>query len=149
MMMKLSVMVLGLSVFSQAQAFPCFITMIKDNCWTGYNLSVDVMDVKHSQKVVTIVVPKGKSWTRVPFECSASEELGFNAKFTPVIWEHQADKTYPGSHDWFLPDEIKPGSTAWNINVCYSSDFESVPMPPTATNHCVCDTASIPAIPPQ
>jgi hypothetical protein len=137
----------ALSLFFSAwgYAFPCYFTLVKDQCWKDYKISVDVLDTSKNSKILTAVVPEGSQWTRTAFECSAKQSLDFIASFSPAFWENEVGKTYHAKRSWMLPlaatDEV-----AWNITICYPGDFSAVPMPPEANNHCGCDTSNIPPV---
>ncbi len=149
MMNRILGLLIGVSVSVQAYAFPCFITMVKDSCWTKYNVTVNVFDASNDKQVVTVLIPSESSWARQAFSCEPQQKLKFQAQFTPVFWEHDAGKTYDAEHYWTMPEEIKKGETAWNITICYPREFSGVPFPPEGTNDCKCDTASIPPVKPQ
>lgn len=130
-------------------AFPCFLTLVKDNCWTNYNLSVTLSDAVSPNVIATINIPQGQSWSRQAFECQPSETLSVIASFTPEFWQSDKGKTYPGRRNWQLPSTVSSGDTAWNITICYASDFLSIPLPPEASGNCVCETDNIPPVKPQ
>lgn len=130
-------------------SFTCYFTLAKDNCWTKYSVSVDVIDANTAQVLKTIVVPAGQSWTRDSFICKPGQKLKYHTQFTPVIWESDKGKIYPAKDYWSLPAAIAAGSTAWELSVCYPSDFSELPMPPEATSNCSCNFAVIPALKPQ
>lgn len=139
------VLYFSLITCSPAWSFTCFYTLIKDSCWTNYDVSVEVTDAGNLSKLFTVDVPKGKSWTRVKFECSAAQSLLYVAKFSPIFWESDKDKTYPALRNWSLPGTVSPGDLAWTIPVCFPEDFSEVPAPPTGSGTCKCDKESIPA----
>lgn len=130
-------------------AFPCFLTMVKDSCWTNYDVSVVVTDVVTNKSIMTIAVPAGKSWDRQEFVCQPGERLMYTATFSPIFWATDQGKSYLARNYWLLPSTIGTGDTAWNINVCYPADFEEVPMPPNVTGNCACNFKGIPAVPLQ
>ena len=127
-------------------SFPCYYTLAKDSCWTKYEVSVDIIDATKEKKIITVTVPAGKSWTRATFECTPAQSLIYIARFSPVFWESDKDKTFRGLRNWSLPGEINPGDRAWTIPVCYPADFAEVPLPPAAGGACKCDFESIPEI---
>ncbi|QMT60954.1 MULTISPECIES: hypothetical protein [unclassified Legionella] len=127
----------------------CYYTLVKDNCWIKYDVSVDVMDAVSAKILTTITVPVGKSWTRQTFPCEPGQKLMYQARFSPIFWQSDEGKTYLAKNYWSLPNTINPGDSAWNVTVCYSSDFALVPLPPNAPGNCSCDFNDIPAIPPK
>ena len=146
--MKIKLMTLGLSCFltTTAFAFPCYITLVKDSCWTNYDVTVQVVDSQKEGALVTVKVPKGKSWTREKFDCQTRQGLNYKATFLPYIWESEKDKVYTNKTTLFLPETISKGAQAWNIDVCYPEKFAEVPLPADATANCKCDFASIPPV---
>ncbi len=140
---------LGLGFTLQIQAFPCFITLVKDNCWTDYNVTLTLTDARAVKTIATITALQGKTWDRVAFECQPAEAISLKAAFTPVFWEADLGKVYPTRHDWLLPEAIAKGDTAWNIPLCFPADFAEVPLPPNVSGNCKCDMDKVPAIKPQ
>ncbi|MDX1836728.1 hypothetical protein DIZ81_00085 [Legionella taurinensis] len=139
----------GMLFCVNAFAFPCFITLAKDNCWTNYNVKVVVTDGITNEEITTVIIPKGQSWARESFNCQPAQKFMYRASFTPVIWEKDAHKVYRAQRFWSMPGSIEPGTTAWNIPVCFTSDFSETPYPPDATGKCVCDFSTIPPVSPQ
>ncbi|MBN9231523.1 MAG: hypothetical protein BGO90_09395 [Legionella sp. 40-6] len=138
------------SISSPLWAITCYYTLAKDNCWLRYNVSVEVMDAISAQTLTTVTVPAGESWTRVTFPCKTNgQKLMYRARFTPSIWESEKGKIYSAKNFWSLPSAVNPGDSAWNVSVCFSSDFSEVPLPPEAVNTCKCDFSKIPVIPPK
>lgn len=131
-------------------ALTCYYTLAKENCWLKYNVTVQVTDAANDKLLATVTVPAGQLWTRVTFPCETTgQKLMYKAQFSPVIWESERGKIYPARNFWSLPNKVNPGDSAWNVSVCYPTDFSQVPMPPEATGHCKCDFDSIPVIPPK
>lgn len=145
-MHKLIAAFIGVGLTAQVHSFPCFITMIKDSCWTNYNLTVTVNNATTGKTVTTVSVPQGTSWARQQFDCQPADVLSYSAIFNPVFWQNDEGKTYAGQNETILPKAIGQGETAWNINLCYPAQFSEVPMPPEADSHCKCVTEGIPPI---
>ncbi len=143
-MTKFIALLLGCFMFFQAHAFQCFLTLVKDSCWTNYNVNVVITNASTGKAITDVNVYLGKSWNRVQFECQPGETLSFSASFTPVFWQSDQGKVYPGFHDWTLPLKPAKGETAWNITLCYPEQFSEVPLPPTAGNSCKCNKEDIP-----
>lgn len=133
----------------QAQAFPCFITLVKDSCWTKYEVDVNVINSTSGDLISTVSAAEGDSWAREQFNCQPGENLSLKASFSPVFWEQDKGKVYAALHDWTLPATIQKGETAWNIMICFPAQFAEVPMPPEGGSNCVCKTDDIPAVKPQ
>ena len=148
-MLKRSLFLMGYFFSMQIHAFPCFITLVKDNCWTNYDLTVDITNAMTGKVLMSLVVPQGQSWVRQTFTCQPKDRLSLKARFTPAIWTTDADKSYPAKQDLVFPDVIKTGDTAWNVNVCYSDAFKDIPLPPESNGQCQCNMDKIPAIQPQ
>ena len=133
----------------ESYAFPCFLTLVKDNCWLNYEVTVVVMDSIKDKQVVSVTVPKGKNWVRQVFVCQPEQKFMFLAKFTPTIWEGDTNKTYRAQRYWSMPAEINNNETAWNIPLCFPLAFSETPLPPDATGNCRCDFSVIPSVQPQ
>ncbi|PJD93672.1 MAG: hypothetical protein CK424_02440 [Legionella sp.] len=136
----------GCLLSTQVHAVTCYLTMVKANCWKDYDLSVEVSNAESGVIKGTIKVPEGKLWVRQSFECEPGNTLALVAKFSPVFWAGDENKTFPGQRYWNLPDKIKPGETGWNVTVCYPKYFANVPIPPDATANCACDLTHIPPL---
>lgn len=150
MLRKLLFLSVGWLFASPLWAITCYYTLAKDNCWLKYNVTVDVIDSLSAKILTTVTVPAGKPWTRVTFPCETNgQKLMYRAKFSPVVWESEKGKVYMAKNYWSLPDHVNPGDSAWNVSVCFPSDFSEVPMPPEATASCACDFSTIPVIPPK
>ena len=90
-----------------AMAFPCFVTMAKDSCWTDYAVTVEVLDAETDNVLTTIVIPKGESWSRGRFDAKPKHHFMFRAKFEPAFWKAEEGKQYYAKHYWILPDVVK------------------------------------------
>ena len=143
----LSAIILSIIGIPEASAFTCFLTLVKNSCWVDYNVNVDVTDASTSKSILTGTVLKGKLWSRTKFACEAGQAFNYTATFSPIIWESDKGKHYPGKSTWSLPAEIKKGDTAWNITVCYPEEFSEVPYPITNVTKCVCNNQNLPPVP--
>lgn len=139
----------GIMLSTSVQAFPCFFTLAKDNCWTNYTVQVTVTDAVTNQQLTQVTVSAGQNWARQAFACQPLQKLKYLATFSPTIWEKDAGKVYAALQYWSLPAAPQAAETAWNIPVCYASDFSEVPLPPSATGQCQCNFQVIPPVPPQ
>ncbi len=142
----LKIIVCLLVTASNVYAFNCFITAVKDSCWQGYEIKIDVIDVTADKKILSMVIPKDQDWVRVDFSCYPKQSLLYTATFHPLIWENNADTVYKSKHYWFLPETIKDNEIAWEISLCYTQDFAETPLPAKATGHCICDFSKVPPI---
>ena len=142
-------LIVALALSTQARAFTCYITMVKDSCWTKYNVTVQVTDASLGTASTSIIVPEGQTWARKQFECAKGQTLALQAQFTPAFWRGDETKTFPAQRFWKLPDDVESGVTGWNVTVCYPKWFSDVPLPPEATGTCVCNTDNIPPVAPQ
>jgi len=139
-----------LLVTSQTYAFKCYITAVKDSCWSEFDVTIKIINYATDKPVVDdLVISKGKSWVRKSFDCEPKEALIYKAKYSPAIWKGQDQKVYTSKRIWYLPKEVKKDEVAWNIPICYGRDFSQVPLPPTVSGKCQCDYSSIPDIPGQ
>lgn len=129
-------------------AITCYYTLAKDNCWLKYEVTVEVLDAVSANVLTTITVPAGQAWGRVTFPCETNgQKLMYRAHYSPYFWESEKGKIYSAKRYWSLPNEINPGDSAWNVSVCFPSDFSEVPLPPDAMGTCKCDFSTIPDIP--
>lgn len=135
---------LGLGLASNIYAADCVLTIIKDNCWTNYDINIEFFDAENGQFVARANVPSNQNWGRVKFKCHSSQIFTAKARFSPDIWEGDSKKTYSSVRVWNLPEIAPAGDAAWAINMCYSKDFASIPEPLNAKN-CKCDPKSAPA----
>jgi hypothetical protein len=149
MLIRILSLSFGMVCLSPGWSFTCYYTLVKDSCWTKYNVSVDVINALTEKKILTVAAPAGKSWVRDTFDCAPAESLIYIAQFSPLFWQNDKGKTYRGVRNWFLPREINKGDTAWTISVCYPADFAQVPFPPEADGNCKCDFSSLPVIEPK
>lgn len=149
MNLRLLILLTGLVSSSQIQAFNCFVTLVKDSCYLNYNVTVQVLDASNNKEVVSVSVPKGKSWVRQKFVCQPSQKFMYLATFNPTIWANDAGKVYRAQRYWSLPDTIKTEDMAWNIPICFASAFSETPIPPDSSGSCHCDFNVVPAIQPQ
>lgn len=129
-------------------SYPCFFTFVKDSCWTDYDVNVSVVDASNNKHVVTVSIPKGKSWARKKTRCNGGESFDYAATFSPVFWQSDEGRQFRGKRTWTLPQHMSKGDTAWDITVCYPEQFAEVPLPPTAGANCKCDFQSIPPVKP-
>ena len=148
-MRRIIMLLLGTGVFLQAYSFPCYITLVKDNCWTEYDVNVTVINVLNEQVLTTIHIPKGESWSRKELVCEPKQTVMFKAVFSPVFWESDSKKVYFGKRYWSFPDKIVAGAGAWDMKICFSDHFAAVPLPPEGGGHCACDMTGIPPIKPR
>lgn len=142
---------LGVAPVVNTHAFQCYITVMKGNCWKNFNVKIDVIDDETQQHVVpTIDLNKETMWQRKPFECQPRQAFNYLASYTPPIWQDNQGKQYPSKRIWYMPEKIKPKVGAWEIPLCFPTDFSSVPLPPNADDLCTCDKVrqSIPPLPP-
>ena len=148
-MSRLIMLLLGVSVLTEAQAFPCYITMVKSTCWSSYNVNANIIDSASEKVLANINMPEGTSWGRQEIDCQPKQTVELQATFSPTIWEKEEGKVYFGKRYWSFPEEIKKDESAWNMTICYPGDFAATPYPPEASGTCPCDTTNIPVIQPR
>jgi hypothetical protein len=133
----------ALMVPMQAESFPCFFTVVKDSCWTKYNVEVNLIVSSTAKTLTTVNVVDGQIWGRQAFACQPGDIYSFSASFTPVFWQSDKNKKYKSLTHYQLPVSVSQGDTAWNVTLCYPRDFSEVPYPPEASGDCVCDTSKV------
>jgi hypothetical protein len=141
--------ILGFATSDSSWAFDCYYTLAKNDCWTSYSVTVDVIDAETATVLTKVTVPPGTSWVRQAFNCTPGQALTYKATFSPIIWESDKNKIYTPKRFAILPKTIKSGATAWDVAVCFPADFSGVPFPPKAIGNCKCDFDSIPKIAPK
>ena len=131
---------------TQVEAFTCYVTLAKDSCWVDYAVSMNVKDTATGTVLTTVAIAYNQTWGRQSFTCQPGQTLSFAAQYSPSIWQGDRDKWYFGENYISLPTKIASNSIAWNIPICYATDFAGVSIPPSATGHCACDFKNIPTI---
>jgi hypothetical protein len=149
MILRLFVYLCCAFVSSQVFAFTCYLTLVKDNCWTNYSVKVEVLDADKNKPLVQVEVPKGQSWVRQSFVCQPAQKLVYQATYEPIFWQSEKGKINRSLRYWVLPKTVSEEESAWDIPVCFSKDFAAVPLPPDAVGNCQCNFANIPEIKPQ
>lgn len=145
-MRKLIMGMVGVCLMTQAQAVPCYMTIVKDSCWTAYDVNINIVDVQTEKVLTSMNIPKGKSWVRKEVSCQPSETVMMRATFSPVFWESDKNKSYSARKYGTFPEKPDEGVLAMNLTICFANDFSEVPLPPESSGHCVCDMTNIPAI---
>ncbi len=148
MLIFFKLFVVSFLMSQHAYAFTCYLTMVKDSCWTNYNVSMTASNANTGEKLITVNAPKGQSWARSEFECQPGQTLSMTAQFSPVIWAGQENAVYPGQRYWLLPGKVENGITGWNLTICFPKWFAKVPVVPNSSGNCQCNTDNIPPVPP-
>jgi ribosomal protein L24E len=139
MHIKKILLLLTLGYSTPLMAFTCYVTLVKDSCWTDYNVKVSIVDTKNKKNLTTAVVPAKESWTRVSFDCNPSQQLEYLANFSPAFWENDKNKVFRSKQYRMLNSAINPTDVAWDIPVCFPAEFSEVPFPPQGDKNCKCD----------
>lgn len=122
-----------------AQAFKCYITLMKSECWKKHNVSFRVMDNLTEENILqNIQLNKDKLWVRKEFTCKAAQGLVPKVRFSPHVWESEKNSEFSTKRVWFLPLKIDENVEAWNVPICFPTDFSSVPTLPDAQDECDC-----------
>ncbi len=145
-MSKLVMMLVGVCGLAQVHALPCYITIAKDNCWTNYNVNIDIVDTLSVKVIASMSMPEGTPWVRQEIVCQPGQTVQVKATFSPVFWESDVGKVYFGRRYWSFPQQLDAGESALSMTICYANDFAAIPLPPDASGQCACDINSIPAI---
>lgn len=134
---------------TQSFAFTCYFTLVKDSCWTNYDVTVSVLDARANKELVKLTVPKGTQWLRQAFDCEAGMTLMHKATFEPSFWESEKGRVYSSLNFLTLPDTVPKATAAWDLPICFPEKFSSVPLPPDAIGHCQCNMNAVPPVPVQ
>lgn len=142
---------LGISAMAfgsaHASGFPCYVQMVKTKCWSGYSATFQRFNAVTLQLVgKPFSIPAHQKMKVFQISCKPGENLSLQVKFSPPIWEDQADKIYKGTKIYGIPLSLPEGSSRWVIPVCFSNDFTGLPIPPDVTRLCKC---RIPKLKPQ
>lgn len=144
MRLLLKILCMSMLLSANAHAVTCYITMVKASCWKDYDLTVNITDAENGKELGEITVYEGDLWKREKFDCKAAETLALVAKFSPTLWEDDADKEYKATRFWKLPKEPGKDAIGWNVTVCYPEWFADVPTPPKSSGDCACDMSAVP-----
>lgn len=139
MFIKKISLLLALGFVTKAMAFTCYFTVVKDSCWTDFDLKVTALDTRDKSVLTTAVIPAKQSWTRTSFDCNPGQQLEYNAIFSPTFWENDKDKIFRSKKYRLLNSKIEPTDVAWDIQVCFPEEFAEVPFPPKGDKNCRCD----------
>ena len=128
-------------------ALDCYFSIVKNSCWSNYEVVVDVLKPDDQRVVLfTVKVPKDKPWARKKFQCQPGEQFYARSQIFPIFWESQKGKYYYLKRYWALPKKIKKGTAAWHIPICFPKAFSGVPLPPDAKGNCKCDLTQLPPL---
>jgi hypothetical protein len=147
--MKITKFLMGLSLlffYPCSWATQCVLTLVKDSCWTDYQVNVQFTDKLSNKLVTTVNIPANQNWSRVKFNCAAGQVLAGVATFSPIIFSSEKNNTYSGVRFWHLPQTVPEAGVIWSLQICFGSDFANLPFPPKATGNCKCDTSLIPPV---
>lgn len=142
-MKKKICLLLVLGSCTGASAFTCHFTVVKDSCWTPYDVKVTAADTKDKKVLTTALIPAKKSWARTTFDCSPGQKLEYLANFSPAFWDSEAGKIYRAKQYQSLNAKIDPTDVAWDLKVCFPQDFAEVPFPPQGHKNCKCDFSQV------
>ena len=124
-------------------AFPCYVTVVKDSCWLNYDVTITVSERDTQTVVGNVLIPKGETWSRQEFTCQPNQIFQYAASFQPAIWQSDIGKSYRGLRSWGLPTSFSSSLVAWELKLCYTSDFSETPLPPEVEGHCQCDFTKV------
>lgn len=144
--MKILILLISLGFAANSFAIDCYLTVVKDNCWKNFQVTVKMKDPQTRKVFKTIKVSSKEMWHREKFKCTPNQNIFYAAKFLPIIWEANQDKEYLARRYWRLPATFAKDDKAWNINLCFSKDFTGVPLPPRSSGKCSCDFKSVPPL---
>ena len=147
--MKITKLLMGLSLlffYPCSWAAQCVLTLVKDSCWTDYQVNVQFNDKLSNKLVTTVNIPAKQNWSRVKFDCAPGQILGGIATFSPIVFSSEKNNTYAGVRFWNLPQSEPEPGVIWSLQICFGSDFANLPFPPKATGNCKCDVSGIPPV---
>lgn len=139
-------MMILLSVSCVNWAIECYVTLLKDKCWSGYQVHMTIENLKSLNKVIDLDVGPNQTWARKKFDCEASQVLKKSVSFTPAIWDSEKGKIYQNNFMTRLPDTKPAQGVIWSMEVCFPKNFSQVPTPIKNMNDCGCDKTNVPEI---
>src|SRR3990167_581840 len=133
--------IFGSITITQVNAATCYVDVVKDTCWTNYNLALTVINTESGSAIASITVTQGIPWVRVKFPCTHNQTLGFQARYSPVIWQGTENQVYSGQNYWQLSSST---TDAQYTALCFGRDFSEVTFPVTGDGKCQCNMQNIP-----
>ena len=131
-----------LFVLAHADPIPCSVHFQKDSCWKDYQITLTAMNAMTHTPLADPLVLEPDVFSKIsPLKCESAQPIAFIAKFTPAIWEEQAQKNYHSKAFWVAPDALPTDVSEWELSVCFPRDFVGTPLPLEATGSCVCESA--------
>ncbi len=133
------VLLFPVTLYAQASDNTCYLEFVKADCWNNYKVELNLIDALTLKEQQHFNVSMNTQSMKVPFTCSANQQIAFQASFSPTIWENQIDTWYQGSKIYNVPSNIDEDQNIWTVNVCFSTDFTGVPLPPDSSRgSCLC-----------
>lgn len=136
-----SVLLVSFDAFADALTpFPCVLQLAKSNCWKGFQVTVQPVDVNTGQPVgAPIVLNKDTFNTMAPIVgCQPLQNLSFQAQFSPTVWSDSSAAVYPTNQFWQAPATLPAKANKWVVSICFANDFSGVPLPLQAGSSCNC-----------
>lgn len=128
-------------------ALDCYLSVVKNSCWSNYEVDVDILKPDASGTVLfSAKVPKDKQWARIKVKCQPGQRFYARSQMFPVFWESEKGKYYYLKRYWALPKNVDKDTTALHVPICFPKAFSGVPLPPDATGNCKCDFDQLPPL---
>jgi len=127
-------------------AVECNMTFVKTPCWQNYTVMLKLIDESNDKEVTSATLAPNNLWQRTTFECQPGQHFRVRAKYTPAIWEGDADKVFMGKSIIALPAVAPPAKSIWAIHACFANDFKNVSNPLSENTDCDCSQIKIPPV---
>tara|TARA_B110000879_G_C11009438_1_gene446420 strand:- start:313 stop:735 length:423 start_codon:yes stop_codon:yes gene_type:complete len=113
---------------------------MKSDCWNKHRVKFKIVDNLSEKTIIdNIHLDNDKLWVRKEFVCKAAQGLVPKVTYSPYVWESEKDTEFATKRVWFLPVNINKDIEAWNVPICFPSDFATVPILPTVNRECDCN----------
>ena len=130
-------------LYAQESDNTCYLEFVKSDCWNDYKVELKLLDALTLKEQQNFNISMNTQSIKVPFACSANQQLSFQASFNPPIWEDQIDTWYQSNKIYNVPSDIDSSPNIWTVEVCFATDFNGVPLPPhNSMGSCSCQFSS-------
>jgi len=133
------VLLFPVMLYAQESDNTCYLEFVKADCWNDYKVELKLIDASNLKEQQHFNLSMNTQSIKVPFPCSANQQIAFKASFNPPIWDNQIDTWYQGNKIYNVPSDIDSDQSIWTVNVCFATDFTRVSLPPQSSRgSCSC-----------
>lgn len=142
--MKIIILLVSLFSFVTALAsdsMVCQVHLTKPACWQKFDVKIMLLNGT-TLKVLDTYHLKDNPVLTKKFDCKPGEVITFASSFDPSIWHNDKYKIFNAQGSWQVPQTLKKGISAWQVNICFPDAFQDVPMPiTTQPETCTCNAS--------